>query len=98
MDPVSLLAHPATPGPAVTAFTVAVTRTATTLRFAYVLEGDLAALALPPLALPAFADDLWRHTCLEAFIGRADALRQGTAPPDSPETQTDKGPGTTTEG
>ena len=72
MAAIPLHAHPATPGPAVTALTVAATRTAADLRLAYVLEGDLAAIALPPLALPGFADELWRHTCFEAFIGRAD--------------------------
>lgn len=71
MDPIALQPHPATPGPAVTRFTVTVTRAAD-LRFAYELRGDLAAIALPPLAMPGFADDLWRHTCFEAFIGRAD--------------------------
>lgn len=62
-----LMAHPATPGPDI-ALTVDVSRTAE-LRFAYALHGDLDAIVLPPLVTPAFADELWRHTCFEAFIG-----------------------------
>jgi hypothetical protein len=72
MAPIRLHPHPATPCPAVSAFTVAVTRGAD-LRLAYDLRGDLAAIVLPPLAVPGFADDLWRHTCFEAFVGRDDA-------------------------
>lgn len=69
MDPIRLLPHPATPCPAVSGFTVTATR-GSDLRLAYALQADLAAIALPPLALPGFAEDLWRHTCFEAFIGR----------------------------
>jgi hypothetical protein len=65
---VQLVVHAATPGPDV-GLTVDVTRDAD-LHLAYALRGDLAAVALPPLAAPAFADELWRHTCFEAFIGR----------------------------
>jgi hypothetical protein len=39
-----------------------------TLVLRYVLNGDIAKLALPPTAAPARADALWRHTCFEAFI------------------------------
>ena len=69
MSAIPLHAHPATPDPAVTSFTVAVTRTAE-LRLVYELRADLAHIALPPLAMPGFADELWRHTCFEAFVGR----------------------------
>ncbi|MFN8642609.1 MAG: DOMON-like domain-containing protein [Candidatus Binatia bacterium] len=69
MAAIRLVPHPATPGPAVASLTVTVTRGAD-LRLAYDLRGDLDAIALPPLAMPGFADDLWRHTCFEAFIGR----------------------------
>jgi hypothetical protein len=37
----------------------------------YVVHGDIAALRLPPIAAPARGDDLWQHTCFEAFIGTA---------------------------
>ncbi len=32
------------------------------------LAGDLSRLRIPPAGAPARADDLWRHTCFEAFI------------------------------
>lgn len=34
------------------------------------MAGDLGALALPAEAGPIRADELWRHTCFEAFIAR----------------------------
>ena len=41
------------------------------LALTYVVRGDIAALSLPPRAPSARADELWRHTCLEAFVGTA---------------------------
>jgi len=38
------------------------------LEFGWRLEGDTARLHLPAPAAPARADELWRHTCFEAFI------------------------------
>ena len=39
-------------------------------RLAFRLAGDLARLRIPaPAARPAATDGLWRHTCLEAFVG-----------------------------
>jgi len=44
------------------------------LRLAYRLEGELALLVIPPPAqLPGRRDELWRHTCFEAFAGPAEA-------------------------
>jgi hypothetical protein len=40
------------------------------LALAFVLEGPLAALNLPPAGPPARVAGLWRHTCFEAFIAR----------------------------
>lgn len=34
----------------------------------YVVTGAIGDLLLPPLAMPARADGLWRHTCFEAFV------------------------------
>lgn len=34
----------------------------------YVVTGNIAGLLLPPPATPARADELWCHTCLEAFV------------------------------
>ncbi|HEY5897937.1 MAG TPA: DOMON-like domain-containing protein [Burkholderiales bacterium] len=37
----------------------------------YVLEGDLARLRIAPPGPSRLGDQLWRHTCCEAFIGAA---------------------------
>jgi hypothetical protein len=42
------------------------------LKLTYRLSGDLDALQLPELKTPVRTDGLWRHSCFEAFIGRAD--------------------------
>jgi hypothetical protein len=41
------------------------------LRFRYVLDADLGALRIPALRSPRPADELWKHTCFEAFIAGA---------------------------
>jgi len=38
------------------------------LRFRYVLDGDLGAMRIPASHSPRQADELWKHTCFEAFI------------------------------
>jgi hypothetical protein len=37
----------------------------------YVVHGNISALRLPPAAAPARTDELWQHTCFEAFVGTA---------------------------
>jgi len=37
----------------------------------YVVEGNIGELRLPPAAAPARGDELWQHTCFEAFVGTA---------------------------
>ena len=39
------------------------------LALRYVIHAPAEELRLPPIADPARVDGLWRHTCLEAFIG-----------------------------
>ncbi len=41
------------------------------LSLTYRLEGELDAIALPPPRAPGFADNLWQHTCFEAFVADA---------------------------
>lgn len=66
----TLLPHPATPCPAVTDIDVRVSPTADGgLKLAYVLSGAPAGLRLPAPRPGGPADELWRHTCCEAFIG-----------------------------
>lgn len=36
----------------------------------YVLKGMIGEIALPPLAAPLRTDELWRHSCFEAFVLR----------------------------
>jgi hypothetical protein len=38
------------------------------LRFRYVLDADLSAVRIPSRRAPRQADELWKHTCFEAFI------------------------------
>jgi|SRR5215470_6891286 len=41
----------------------------------YLVTGKIADLRLPPVTSPARAEELWQHTCFEAFVGcsRSDA-------------------------
>jgi hypothetical protein len=39
------------------------------LKLRYVLRGDMSQVRLPPATASARADELWRHTCFEAFVG-----------------------------
>ena len=44
------------------------------LAVSYRLFGDPGNIRIPEPAPPAAADELWRHTCLEAFIAAVDGL------------------------
>ncbi len=63
-----LIRHPRTPCAAVRGIDARVIRSGETLALTFVVEGDLSRLRLPPPCPPRFAPDLWRHTCLEAFL------------------------------
>jgi hypothetical protein len=67
---VSLVRHPSTPAPAVRRIDVELASTPEGgLRIRYFLDGDVSAIAMPPMAPPRQTDGLWQHTCFEAFIG-----------------------------
>lgn len=67
-----LAPHPATPCAAIQRLDVSLTRGPDGWRLRYTLAGALPALRLPPpAAAPRPTDGLWRHSCLEAFIGTA---------------------------
>ncbi|MFO1406687.1 MAG: DOMON-like domain-containing protein [Steroidobacteraceae bacterium] len=67
---VALVRHPSTPAPAVRHIDVELGPTPEGgLRLRYFLDGDVAAIAVPPPAEPRRTDGLWQHTCFEAFIG-----------------------------
>jgi hypothetical protein len=42
--------------------------------FTYVVTGTIADLAMPPVATSTRADELWRHTCFEAFVGSSQSV------------------------
>jgi hypothetical protein len=42
------------------------------LVLSYAVTGAIGDLALPSIAAPVRADELWRHTCFEAFVKDAD--------------------------
>jgi hypothetical protein len=61
--------HPDSRCAAVAAIDVDVARPrAGMLLLSYEVTGNIGDLRLPPLAAPVRTDELWRHTCLEAFI------------------------------
>jgi hypothetical protein len=68
---VALVAHPRTPAPGVRTLEVTLREAGHRLQLRYALEGDLTQLRLPPPGNPARRDELWRHTCFEAFLGSA---------------------------
>jgi hypothetical protein len=64
-----LTLHPDTPSDAVAAIAVEVARPSpATLTLRYSLAGDIARVAIPAPAASERTDDLWRHTCFEAFL------------------------------
>lgn len=66
---VSLRPHPATPCPAVAAIEVRLARQESgDLRLDYRIATDPATLRLPAPQPSGPADNLWQHTCCEAFI------------------------------
>ena len=67
--PLALTAHPSAPGAAVSEIEARATRSSGgLLMLAYVVRGRIADLRLPPTAGSDRADELWKHTCFEAFV------------------------------
>lgn len=65
----ALKLHPDSLCAAVTRIEVDVARPrAASLVLSYVVTGRIGDLRLPPVTAPARADELWRHTCFEAFV------------------------------
>jgi hypothetical protein len=65
----ALQSHPQSRSVAVTGIEVEAMRSALgDLMLRYVLTGDIAAIRLPPERSSARTDELWRHTCFEAFL------------------------------
>ena len=69
MHCVHLIRHPATPCAHAQQIGVQVSFLPTdALEIQYSLHGEIANLRIPNESAPRRADNLWRHTCLEAFI------------------------------
>ena len=66
----ALICHPSTPSP----LQIEISSNATCLangklQLHYVLQGNLEQIQLPQQCKPEQKDNLWQHTCFEAFIG-----------------------------
>jgi hypothetical protein len=64
----ALVCHPTSLARAVARVACALRRAGEGLEFIYSVDGDIAALVVPPRASADRADGLWRSTCLEAFV------------------------------
>ena len=66
----ALRLHPDSLCPTVTQIDVDVARPrAGRLVLTYIVSGAIGDLHLPPVTAPTRAEELWQHTCFEAFIG-----------------------------
>jgi hypothetical protein len=77
--PLPLICHPATPTDLVRKLEVHVSHGAPgLLDLRYVLEAQMDRLRIPPPRAAARRDELWKHTCFEAFVaeGAASAYRE----------------------
>jgi hypothetical protein len=68
----TLVHHPDSPCEPVRGITVDVARSATKLDLLYRVEGDLAQVALAERGPRERADELWKHTCFEAFVSAGE--------------------------
>ena len=70
--PLALIRHPESRCVAATRIEVDVARPrAGRLVLSYVVHGDISKLSLPPIAASERRNELWQHTCFEAFVGTA---------------------------
>lgn len=69
-QPFTLIPHPAMPTTALTGVAGHIERTPSALMLRFMLMGDLNRIRIPLRQPPAFADNLWRHTCCEVFLRR----------------------------
>jgi hypothetical protein len=71
-----LCLHPSSAAaPAIAIEAVAVALRAGAVSFRYRVHGDVARIRLPPTGSSARTDELWRHTCFEAFVGSKSSGR-----------------------
>lgn len=71
--PQTLILHPDCPCDAVTSIEVDVQRPRRNLlSFAFTAHGTIGAVRLPHMHSPRRGDELWKHTCFEAFVRAKD--------------------------
>ena len=63
-----LIPHPSTADGPAQAIRAEVERRGTALSFTYALGGDVEKVRIPAGGPPERSEDLWRHTCFEAFL------------------------------
>jgi hypothetical protein len=63
-----LVPHPGTPAGAVEDIEARVERASSHLKVSYTVRGALERIRIPLARPAAFADNLWRHSCFEAFV------------------------------
>ncbi|HEY1266947.1 MAG TPA: DOMON-like domain-containing protein [Candidatus Binatia bacterium] len=68
----SLVPHPQTRTAAARSIDVRIASAPGALEFTYTLHGDCERIRIPAAEPAKGTDELWRHTCFEAFVGRAD--------------------------
>lgn len=72
MTPLVLHVHPAETFPAPLSARVVFFRAGEHWQLCYQIVTTAALVLPPPAATPEFRDNLWQHTCCEAFFARAD--------------------------
>ena len=72
MTPLVLHVHPAETFPAPLSARVVFFRADEHWQLCYQIVTAAALVLPPPAAAPEFRDNLWQHTCCEAFFARAD--------------------------
>ena len=68
----ALIPHPDLPAPDLRIAVEIARPNPRTLQLTYTAAGDIRALAIPFTTTPARTDELWRHTCFEAFLRAAN--------------------------
>lgn len=79
----TLIPHPDTPCEAVRDVAVDVARDGTRLSLRYSVQGDLRQVALAPRGVGGRADELWKHTCFEAFVSAGQGYGEINLSPSS---------------
>lgn len=72
----TLVPHPDTPCAGVSQIAVEAVRAGGRLSLSYRVEGDLTGVVLAARGVRGRADDLWKHSCFEAFISAGDSYRE----------------------